>query len=62
MELEKYAIKVSLVNEYGDEELFEIVPSVSYEQAAEALARIIKQYEQKLELQQRDEHNQSQSI
>jgi hypothetical protein len=49
MNLEKYAIKVSLISEYGDEEVFEIVPTVSYEQGAEALARLVRQYEKKVD-------------
>ena len=43
-----YAIKVSIITEDGDEELFEIVPSVSYEQGCEALSRILKRHEQKV--------------
>lgn len=43
----KYAIKVSLINEEGDETNFEIVPTVSYEQGAEAVARMVSYFEKK---------------
>jgi len=56
MNLKKYAIKVSLVNEYGDEEVFEIVPTVSYEQGAEALARLVRRYEEKVDNQQKQDN------
>jgi len=43
----QYAIKVSLINEDGHETAFEIVPTVSYEQGAEAVARMVSYYEKK---------------
>jgi len=42
-----YAIKVSLINDDGDETAFEIVPTVSYEQGAEAVARVVSHFEKK---------------
>lgn len=42
-----YGIKVSLINEEEDEVNFEIVPTVSYEQGAEAVARMVSFYEKK---------------
>lgn len=44
----QYALKVSLINEDGDEEKFEIVPTVSYEQGAEAVLRMTRYYENQL--------------
>lgn len=44
----KYALKVSLINEDGDEERFEIVPTVSEEQGNEAIHRMVSYHDNHL--------------
>jgi hypothetical protein len=43
--MSNYAIKVSIINEDGDEEFFETVPSLSVEQGQDAVARLVRKVE-----------------
>jgi hypothetical protein len=50
-----YTLKISLLNEDGDEVVKEIVPTVSEEQGNEAVHRIVSYYENQLKVKETNE-------